>query len=76
MNQSTTSHSDPAELLAARKLLAAELAMREAAQAMLEIDLDEATQHAKELLGAAKMVRRWELALRRIAVDRATSPDI
>ena len=57
----------PYELLAARKLHAAERAMREAAQAMLDLDLDEATQHAKELLGAAKMVRRWELALRRIA---------
>lgn len=55
-----------AELTAARKLLAAERAMRDAAQAMLDIDLDEATRHAKELLGAAKMVRRWELELRRI----------
>lgn len=61
---------DAAELLAARKLLAAELAMREAVQALIDIDLDEATMHAKELLGAVKMVRRWELALRRIAAEK------
>ena len=61
---------DPAELLAARKLLAAERAMRDAAQALIDIGLDEAAMHAKELLGATKMVRRWELALRRIAKCR------
>ena len=44
----STTHSDPAELLAARKLLAAERAMRDAAQAMIDIDLDEATQRAKD----------------------------
>ena len=65
---------DAAELLAARKLHAAERAMRDAAQAMLAIDLDEATQHAKELLGAAKMARRWELALRRIAAEKLATP--
>ena len=69
--QSTTPHPAPAELLAARKLSEAARAMSEAAQAMLDLGLDEATQHAKELLGATKMVRRWELALRRIAAERA-----
>ena len=57
------------ETLVAQKLRAAEIAIREAAVAMNYIGTEEATQHAKELLGAAKMVRRWELALRRIVAD-------
>ena len=62
------------ETLAAQKLRAAEIAMREAATAMLDVYLAEAAQHAKELMGAAKMVRRWELALRRIAKAEAGTP--
>ena len=66
----STTHSDPAELLAARKLLAAEIAMYEAVTALSEVESDEAIQHAKELLGAAKMMRRGGLALRRIAAEK------
>ena len=69
--QSTTPRADPPELLAARKLHEAKRAMREAARALLDVYLEEATQHAKELMGAAKMVDRWELALRRIAKAEA-----
>ena len=66
---------DAAELLAARKLHAAEIAMYEAVTALSEVGSDEAIQHAKEMLGAAKMVRRWELALRRIAAKRAAKKE-
>ena len=66
--QSTTHHPDPAELLAARKLSEAQRALREAARALLDVYSEEATRHAKELIGATKMVDRWELALRRIAM--------
>ena len=59
------------ETLAAQKLRAAEIAMRAAAVAMNYVGTEEATMHAKELLGAAKMVQRWELALRRIAAEGA-----
>ncbi len=44
--------------------------MYEAVTALSEVESDEAIKHAKELLGAAKMVRRWELALRRIAAGK------
>ena len=56
--------------MAARKLHAAEIAMYEAVTALSEVESDEAIQHAKEMLGAVKMVRRWELALRRIAAGK------
>ena len=49
--------------------------MREAARALLDVYLEEATQHAKELMGAAKMVDRWELALRRIAAKSAAKQE-
>jgi hypothetical protein len=61
---------DPPELLAARKLHAAGIAMYEAVTALGDVGSDDAIQHAKELLGAAKMVRRWDLALRRIAAEK------
>ena len=68
--QSTTPHPDPAELLAARKLHAVEIAMYEAVTALGDVGRDEDIKHAKELLGAAKMARRWELALRRVAAEK------
>ena len=54
------------EKIAAIKLAAAEDAMRAAAAALDDVGSGEAKTHAKELRGAVKVVRRWELALRRI----------
>ena len=52
-------------LKAARLLRIAEQAMTEAAAALCEIGSDEAKLHSSEMLGACKMLRRWELELRR-----------
>ena len=63
------------ETLAAQKLRAAEIAMREAATAMNYVGTEEATMHAKELLGAVKMMRRWELSLRRLVAEGDKTED-
>lgn len=54
------------ENIAAIHLAAAEDAMRTAAYALDDVGTDEAKLHAKEMRGAIKMARRWELALRRL----------
>lgn len=54
------------ENIAAIKLAAAEDAMRAAASALDDIGSDETKLHAKELRGAVKVARGWELALRRM----------
>ena len=61
--------ADPLELLAARKLSAAESAMLDAMEALNAVGSAEAVLHATELMGAYKIMRRWELALRRIAAE-------
>lgn len=52
------------ESKAAFALQVAELAIRKAASALRDVGTDEANLHAAELIGASKMTRRWELALR------------
>ena len=54
------------ENIAAIKLAAAEDAMRSAAAALGDVGGDDAKLHAKELMGAVKVARTWELALRRL----------
>lgn len=54
------------ENIAAIKLAAAEGAMESAAIALGDLGTDEAKLHAKELRGAIKVARGWELALRRL----------
>lgn len=54
------------ENIAAIKLAAAEDAMRSAASALDDLGSDEAKLHAKELRGAIKVARGWELTLRRL----------
>ena len=54
------------ELDAAEKLRAAESAMLEAASALDELGSISASLHAKEMRGAVKIARKWELALRQI----------
>lgn len=54
------------ELFAAIRLADVDRAMKMAADSLRDIGSDEARQHAQELLGAAKMVRQWELELRRM----------
>ena len=54
------------ENIAANRLSDAERAMRAASEALCDIGSNEAKQHASELLGAVKMVRQWELHLRRM----------
>ena len=61
-----------AESKAAIKLQIAEAALRDAANALYDVGSYEAKLHAAEMLGAVKMARRWELALRRMhATPRA-----
>lgn len=50
---------------AAEKLRAAQAAMLEAASALDELGSVLASLHAKEMLGAVKVARSWELVLRR-----------
>ena len=52
-------------LIAAIKLLAAQEAMQSAVEALDMVDCDEAKLYAAEIRGAIKVVRRWELAMRR-----------
>jgi hypothetical protein len=54
------------ELDAAEKLMAAEKSMLEAASALDELGSISASLHAKEMRGAVKVARKWELELRRI----------
>ena len=51
---------------AAEKLRAAGTAMLEAASALDELGSISASLHAKEMHGAVKVARTWELELRRI----------
>lgn len=60
---------ETAELLAACKLHIARMAMIHAAYELLYLGTDESEKHYKELLGATKMMRRWELDLRNIAAE-------
>lgn len=53
------------ENIAAIHLKNAEGAMRMAANALNDVGTKEAKTHAKEMLGAVKIARNWELALRR-----------
>jgi hypothetical protein len=57
---------DSPEIIAARKLMWADKSMRAAASALDDIGSAEARQHAEELRGAVKMMRTWEIALRRL----------
>lgn len=59
-SQSPTDH-------AAYMLLRANAVLVQAADALAVLGTPEARIHAAELRGAAKMTRRWELALRREA---------
>ena len=54
------------ELDVAEKLRAAERSMLEAASALDELGSISASLHAKEMRGAVKVARKWELELRRI----------
>lgn len=54
------------ENIAAIHLALAEAAMLRAAEALCAVGSDEANLHAKELRGAMKMVRNWELKLRKL----------
>jgi len=57
--------SSSAESNAAHKLQIAESAMRDAAAELDAVGSKEAILHAKELRGAAKIARKWELELRK-----------
>ena len=57
---------DTNESRAALKLQIAEAAMRDAAAELDAVGSKEAILHAKELRGAAKIARTWELDLRKI----------
>ena len=52
-------------LFAAIRLLAAQDAMQAAVEALDIVGCDEAKLYAAEIRGAIKVVRRWELAMRR-----------
>lgn len=54
------------ELDAAEKLRAAEQSMLEAARTLDELGSISASLHAKEMRGAVKIARTWELALRKM----------
>ena len=54
------------ENIAAIRLAEVEASMRAAAAALDDVGSDEAMLHAKEMRGAIKIARRWELALRRL----------
>lgn len=58
--------SSSAESNAAHKLQIAESAMRDAAAALYSVGSEEAILHAKEMRGAVKIARTWELALRKM----------
>jgi hypothetical protein len=58
------------EIRAADDLKAAEKAMTAAAAALYAVGSDEAVIHAAELIGAIKMIRRWELKLRKLNAER------
>lgn len=53
------------QLFAAIKLLAAQDAMQEAADALDIVGGDEAKLHACEMRGAIKIARTWDLEMRR-----------
>ena len=58
------------ENIAAIKLAMAEDAMESAAIALDDLGTAEAKQHAKELRGAIKIARGWEIALRKMHKSR------
>lgn len=60
-----------AESKAALKLQIAEAAMRDAAAALYSVGSEEAILHAKEMRGAVKIARTWELALRKMHAEDA-----
>ena len=53
--------------IAATRLAAAEIALLVAAGALMDVGTDECMRHATEARGAARMLRTWELAMRRLA---------
>lgn len=61
------------QLIAATKLLAAQSAMRAAADALDIVGGDEAKLHACEMRGAIKVARTWELEMRRQHAAARTS---
>lgn len=63
------------ESRAAFRLQIAEKAMREAADALRDVGSDEAKLHAAEMIGASKMARRWELALRKLHAARTAAQE-
>lgn len=56
------------ENIAAIKLAAAQNEMRAAASALDDVGSEEAKLKSKEMRGAIKIARRWELALRRLHI--------
>lgn len=60
-------------LFAAIKLLAAQDAMQEAAEALDIVGGEEAKLHAAEMRGAVKIARTWELEMRRQHAAARTS---
>jgi hypothetical protein len=54
------------ENVAAIRLQIAQTALESAACSLLDVGSDEAKLHAREAVGAVKMLRKWELELRRI----------
>ena len=55
------------EITAAIRLAMAQGCMQSAATALDDLGTAEAKQHAKELRGAIKIARRWEIELRKLS---------
>lgn len=64
------------ENIAAANLAEAERTMSIAANALHDVGSPLAKQHAKEMRGAIKMVRNWELALRKIHAEKQRLKEI